>query len=218
MREQVIKTVEKEKLIVIMRGVAACDAADVTEALYAGGIRLLEVTYSADGNVSDEETAAVIEALAKRFEGRMYIGAGTVLNEKQVRLTKQAGGKFIISPNADADVIKETVSSGLVSIPGVFTPTEIVAAHKAGADFVKIFPIGSLGPDYIKAVKAPLSNIRMLAVGGITPDDISKYLAAGADGFGIGSNIVDKKLIAEKNFAALTELAKKYTEKSKISG
>jgi 2-dehydro-3-deoxyphosphogluconate aldolase/(4S)-4-hydroxy-2-oxoglutarate aldolase len=180
--------------------------------MYNGGIRLLEITYSADGKISDEETASNIKLLADHFNGRMLIGAGTVLTERQVELTKNAGGLFIISPDTSEDVIRKTRELSLVSMPGALTPTEIQSAHKAGADFVKLFPVTSLGTEYVKAVKAPLSHIKMLAVGGVNLDNIKNYLQVGISGFGLGSNIVDKKLIAKNDFEAITVLAKKYTE------
>ena len=149
--------------------------------------------------------------LAEHFDGRMYIGAGTVLTEKQVKLTKDAGGKFIISPDTNRAVIEKTCSLGLVSMPGALTPSEIQSAHSFGADFVKLFPITNMGSSYVKAVKAPLSHIRLLAVGGIDEKNMSEYFKAGICGFGIGSNIVDKKLIEAGRFSEITELAQKYT-------
>ena len=148
--------------------------------------------------------------LSEHFEGRMFIGAGTVLTPRQVRLTKENGGSFIISPNVNEEVIKETVNSDMVSIPGALTPSEAVCAHEYGADFVKLFPVCSLGSDYVKAVKAPLSNIRFLAVGGIDENNIYEYLKAGACGFGVGSNIVKKALILEEKYDEITRLAQKY--------
>ena len=210
MREQIIKTVEEEKIIVIVRGIDREKLIPLAEAMYQGGIRLLEITYCANGKVSDDDTAENIRLLAKHFEGRMYIGAGTVLTEKQVELTAQAGGKFIISPDTCPLVIQKTRSFGLVSIPGALTPSEMQMAHKNGADFIKIFPITSLGASYVKAVKAPLSHIKMLAVGGIDENNIPEYLQAGINGFGLGSNIIDKKKITEKDWQGITELAKKY--------
>lgn len=211
MRTEVISAVKKEKLIVIVRGIESDKLIPLAEAMYDGGIRLLEITYSADKSVSDEDTAKNIEMLSKHFEGRMYIGAGTVLTEKQVELTKKAGGKFIISPDTYPEVIKKTIELDMVSMPGALTPSEIQTAHRFGADFVKLFPITSLGADYVKAVKAPLSNINMLAVGGVNENNMADYLKAGVCGFGIGSNIIDKKLIENGDYAGITELAKKYT-------
>lgn len=208
----VIDTVLDEKLIVIVRGVESEKLPFLAEAMYKGGIRLLEVTYSANGTVSDEQTADNIGNLSRVFEGRMHIGAGTVLNAKQTDLTANAGGKFIISPDTDADVIAATKAKGLISMPGAVTPTEIKQAHNCGADFVKIFPAVNLGPEYIKAVSAPLSHIRFLAVGGIELDNIREYLKTGVCGFGIGSNIIDKRLLASEDYNGITELAKRYVD------
>lgn len=142
----------------------------------------------------------------------MYIGAGTVLSERQVELTATAGGKFIISPDANQSVIRKTRELGLVSMPGALTPSEIQAAHLAGADFVKLFPITNLGIGYVKAVSAPLSHIKFLAVGGVDDTNMRDYLKAGVCGFGIGSNIVDKKLIEREDWSAITALARRYVE------
>ena len=211
MRNKVIESIEKNRIITIVRGVKSDKLIPLAEAMYEGGIRLLEITYSANGSVSDEETAKNIEMLSKHFEGRMFIGAGTVLTEKQVDLTKNAGGQFIISPDTCENVIKKTRELCMVSMPGALTPTEIQNAHRYGADFVKLFPITNMGPEYVKAVKAPLSHIKLLAVGGIDENNMADYLKAGVCGFGIGSNIVNKKLVDAGDFAAITELAKKYT-------
>lgn len=205
-----LQEIEKEKIVVIVRGVEADKLIPLGEAMYEGGIRFLEITYSADGTVSDEETAANIKMLAEHFKGRMHIGAGTVLTEKQVCLTKESGGEFIISPDANPHIIKLTKELGLVSMPGALTPTEVQQAHLCGADFVKLFPITNLGTEYLKGIKAPLSHIKFIAVGGITAENISEYLKAGACGFGIGSNIVKKELIAENRFDQIRELSKKY--------
>ena len=212
MREKVINSIVENKIVAIIRGVESSKLVSVVEAMYEGGIRLVEVTYSANGSVSDEETAKNIETLAKQFEGRMFIGAGTVLSEKQVELTQKAGGKFIISPDANPLVIGKTRELDMVSIPGALTPTEVQSAHNAGADFVKLFPITSLGPQYVKAVKAPLSHIKFLAVGGVDLSNMGDYLNVGISGFGIGSNITPKKAIDEGNFDEITALSKKYVE------
>lgn len=211
MREKVIKAIEENKIIVIVRGVEGEKLIPLAEAMYDGGIRLLEITYSANGAVSDEETAENIKKLSEHFDGRMYIGAGTVLTESQVELTKAAGGRFIISPDANEAVIKKTRELEMVSMPGALTPTEIQAAHRSGADFVKMFPITNMGIGYVKAVKAPLSHIKLLAVGGVDENNMADYLKAGVCGFGVGSNIIDKKMLAAEDYAGITALAKKYT-------
>lgn len=207
---ELIKKIEEEKIIVIVRGVKKENLIPLATAMYNGGIKLLELTYSANGSVSDEETAENIRILSEHFAGKMDIGAGTVLTEKQVELTKKAGGKFIISPDTYDKVIKKTKELGLVSMPGALTPSEIQSAHRAGADFIKLFPIDNLGVSYLKAVKAPLSHVKFLAVGGVDENNMSAYLKAGVCGFGIGSNIVKKDLIEKGDFDAITKLAKKY--------
>lgn len=208
--ENIINGILQEKVIVIMRGISMEKLIPLNEALYAGGIRFVEYTYNAKDPDSDIQTARMIEALARHFEGRMTVGAGTVIREQQVELTKQAGGKFIISPDTNPQIIQKTKELGMISIPGALTPTEILAAHRAGADFVKLFPVNAFGPDYVKAVTAPISQVKLLAVGGVTPEDIPVYLKAGVCGFGIGSNILDKKMIAEEDWDGITQLAERF--------
>ena len=210
MRQTVIDAVRKEKLIVIVRGVEREKLIPLAEAMYDGGVRLLEITFSQDGRVSDEETAERIAMLASAMRGKMLIGAGTVTEPSQVELVKAAGGLFIISPDTCDEVIRRTRELGLVSMPGALTPSEAMAAHRAGADFVKLFPLGELGAPYLKALKAPLSGIEFLAVGGVDLDNIGELLKAGAAGFGVGSNIVKSELVKEEKYGDLTALARTY--------
>lgn len=215
-RAQIIEHVLQHKLIVIVRGVPSEKLLPLAEAMYSGGVRMIEVTYSSTKAVSDAETAANIQRLATHFAGRMDVGAGTVLTEEQVQRTKDAGGSFIISPDTCPAVIQKTRALGLVSMPGALTPTEIQTAHTAGADFVKLFPISSFGAGYLKAVKAPLAHVRLLAVGGVTPQNMTEFYRAGACGFGISSNVVDLKRIADNRFDEITALAKEYTDRLKM--
>ena len=207
-----IEQIEKNKVIVIVRGVEKEKLIPMCQAIYDGGLRLIECTYDASGKISDEEIAGNIKMLAEHFEGKMIVGAGTVLTEKQVELTKKAGGKFIISPDTNPDIIKKTKEEELVSIPGALTPSEITQANRSGADFVKIFPMDMMGVKYIKDLKAPLSHVKMLAVGGVTADNMKDYLEAGASGVGIGSGVVNKKQISENNFEEITKLARNYSK------
>lgn len=211
MKQDAINKIIENKLVVIVRGIKSEAIIPLSEAMYAGGIRALEITYNASNPAEDEEVANNIRKLTEHFGDKMMIGAGTVLNTKQVELTKAAGGKFIISPNVNVQVIKKTCELGMVSIPGALTPTESVQAYEAGADFVKLFPITNLGSGYVKAMKAPLSHIRFLGVGGIDENNMTEYLNAGVCGFGIGSNIVNKKLVEAEDYDAITELARIYT-------
>lgn len=215
MKRTAIQTIEKEKLIVILRNVEEKYLLPLSEALYQGGVRLMEITYDASGKTSDETVAKQIRILSDFWKEKMLIGAGTVLTEKQVELTKQAGGLFIISPNTDVEIIRKTNVLEMVSIPGALTPTEAQTAHRAGADFVKLFPMDAMGASYLKAVKAPLSHIKFLAVGGIDCNNMTDYLKAGAIGFGIGSSLIKKELLKEENYAAITELAEIYVKTAK---
>ena len=212
MRDKVMRAVESEGLIVILRGIEDEKLIPLAEAMYEGGVRLIEVTYSADGRVSDERTRDNIRRLAEHFGERMYIGAGTVLTERQVELTYEAGGTFIISPDVCPEVIRKTRELGLVSMPGALTPTEIQTAHKAGADFVKLFPVANMGPGYVKAVRAPLSHIKLLAVGGVSAENARDFMDMGFYGIGVGSNLYNKKLIANGDYEAMTKLAKQFTD------
>ena len=212
MKNQVIEAIDKNKIVAILRNIDSDKLVDTVQALYEGSIRLVEVTYSADGTVSDEETAANIRLLSEKFKDRMFVGAGTVLTPEQVKLTAENSGTFIISPDTNKEVIEMTKKLSLVSMPGALTPSEITAAHRYGADYIKLFPITNMGPEYVKAIAAPLSHIKFIAVGGIDQNNMADYLKAGVCGFGIGSNITNKKMIAEKNYEALTNLAKEYVE------
>ena len=196
------------KIVVIIRGVEKRHLEALCEALYAGGIRFVEYTYNV---FSDSETAKSIEFMNEHFSDKMFVGAGTVINTEQVRLTKKVGGKFIISPNFDSTVIEETKKSGLLSMPAAITPTEICEAYKAGADIIKLFPAATLGPEYLKAVTAPLNNIPIMAVGGINVANIPAFLKAGAKGFGIGSDIVRKGLIENADYKEIRRIAKEFT-------
>ena len=209
-REKVIGELTDEKIIVIVRGYTGDTLVSLAEAMYQGGIRFLEVTYDHGGSIPAQQTEEDIRRLVTHFQGRMHIGAGTVLSCEEVERTFRAGGEYIISPNVNTEVIRKTRELGMLSMPGAMTPSEVETAHEAGADFVKLFPVVSLGASYVKAIKAPLCHVRMLAVGGIDENNMAEYLSAGVSGFGIGSNIVNKKLIAAGDFAAITELARAF--------
>lgn len=209
-KSDVINKILEEKIIVIVRGLDDKDIIPFAEAVYEGGVRAIELTYNASKPEDDEKNAENIQKLVEYFGDKMLVGAGTVISEKHVELTAKAGGSFVISPDTNQKIIKKTCELGMVSIPGAFTPTEVQTAHMAGADFVKLFPISVFGPQYVKDLKAPLSHIRLLAVGGVNEDNIAEYSKAGAAGFGIGSNIVDKKLIEAGDFNGITELTKKF--------
>lgn len=208
MKETIKKSVLENKLIAIVRGVGADTCIRIAQALYDGGFRLMEITYDQKHPESWQTTADTIGAVARAFAGKMYIGAGTVTCTELVELTAKAGGTFIISPDMKEEVIRRTVELGMVSMPGALTPTEVTAAYRAGADFVKLFPAGELGAGYLKAIKAPLSHIDILAVGGIDESNIGAYLAAGAVGAGVGGCLINRQWIAAGEYEKITEKAR----------
>jgi len=214
-REEIIKDIEENKIIVIMRGFTTEQLLKSVEAMAKGGIKLVEVTFDQSGKIKDEETSANIRALKERFAGRVRIGAGTVMSERQAELAFEGGAEFIISPDCYEPVIKKTRELGMVSIPGVFSPTEAANAYRYGADFAKLFPNSELGISYLKALIAPLSHIKFLAVGGINHENMTDYINAGAKGIGVATAIADRKLILAEKYDELTEKARLFTDRIK---
>ena len=190
MREKTVEWALKEKIIAIVRGMEAKDCLRVAQALYDGGIRLMEITYDQRDPAQWAKTADAIGKIAEAFEGRMLVGAGTV-----------------ISPDTNPAVIARTRELELVSMPGAMTPSEILAAHAAGADLVKLFPAAALGPAYLKAVRSPISHVRIMAVGGINEKNAAEFLKAGAVGLGVGGNLANRQWIADGAFEKITQTA-----------
>ena len=211
-RKEIIKDIENNKIIVIMRGFTEEQLIRSVEAMEKGGIKLVEVTFDQSGVTPDTETAKRIRALKEYFGERVRVGAGTVMTEEQAELAYAAGAEFIISPDSYEKVIRKTRELGMVSIPGVFTPTEAANAHRWGADFVKLFPNSELKISYLKALAVPLSHIKFLAVGGVDANNLTDYLAAGAKGVGVATAIADKKAIFEGNYEEITRRARAFTE------
>jgi 2-dehydro-3-deoxyphosphogluconate aldolase/(4S)-4-hydroxy-2-oxoglutarate aldolase len=203
--------IDHDRIIAIVRGLAPEPMVALADALLRGGVRLVEITFNQAQPDSWADTARSIRLIGERFAGRMLAGAGTVMTLEQLRLAADAGARYIISPNVDVAVIRETRKLGLASLPGALTPTEIAAAHDAGADAVKVFPAGSLGPDYIRAIRAPLCHIPLLAVGGVTEKNCAGFVAAGCAGVGVGGNLVNKQWIQDGKFDDITALARTYT-------
>lgn len=195
----------EHQIVSIIRGAKPSEVADIAEALYKGGVRLLEITLNSDNAFE------VIKKISARFENKMLIGAGTVLSVEDVLQVIDCGAKFIISPSVDFDVIKTTKEKGAVSLPGAYTPTEIVNAYKAGADFIKVFPAST--PKYIKELRGPLSHIPLMPTGGITLENIAEFQNAGAVAFGIGTSLVDtKKQITDAYLNEITKKAELFTK------
>lgn len=209
-RLNLIELVKEEKIVAIVRGIKQEDSLATVEALVEGGIRLIEVTMNTEGVLE------IIQQWRKRFENEnVYIGAGTVLDTEMAQAAIDAGAQFLVTPNLDEDVVKLAIEQEIDIIPGVMTPTEIVKAVKAGAKVVKLFPAGTLGVKYIKEIKGPLSHVPILATGGVNLDNINEFLEQDIVGVGLGGSLVKKDMLENKNFKALTELARKYVTAAK---
>lgn len=179
-------------IIAILRGITLDEVAGVGDALYEAGIRIVEVP------LNSPEPLRSITALAARFQGRMIVGAGTVLDTASVDRVSSAGGQISVSPDCNPAVIARAIERGLVPLPGVFTPTEAFTAVRAGARHLKLFPAEAASPVTVKAWKAVLPReVSVYAVGGVTPANMKAWADAGCSGFGIGSNIYKPGMSAE---------------------
>ena len=178
-----LEQILEHKVIAILRGCNPANIFDITQALYDGGIRLLEITLNSPGALD------AIQQVSEKFGDRLLIGAGTVLAPDEAKAAITAGARFILSPSLDPEVIRQTLDLGAVSVPGAFTATEILTAHRHGAHIVKVFP-ASVGPSYFRDLRGPLPHIRLMPTGGVNLDNIRDFHKAGAVAFGIGSALV----------------------------
>ncbi len=216
MKPEIESMVRENRIVAIVRGFAPEVCLRLAEAYLKGGIHLVEVTFAQNKPETWKDTAAAIKAIRERFAGEVRVGAGTVLTEAQLSMCEDAGGEYMITPNVNADLIRECVKRGLVAMPGALTPSEAVEAWDAGASFVKVFPAGSLGPGYVKAIRAPLSHIPFLAVGGINPDNVAEFMKVGCVGAGVGGNLTNKEWIAAGEWDKIAEVARRLVENSSI--
>jgi len=208
MKEEIEKAVREKRIVAIVRGFAPDICLKLADAYAKGGIGLVEVTFNQRAPETWKDTATAIRAIRERFAGTVRVGAGTVLTEEQLSMCVDAGGEYMITPNVNVSLIRSCVAKGLVAMPGAMTPSEAVDAWEAGASFVKIFPAGSLGPGYVKAICAPLSHIPFLAVGGISPDNVADFIRAGCVGAGVGGNLTNKEWIASGAWDKVAEVAR----------
>jgi 2-dehydro-3-deoxyphosphogalactonate aldolase len=180
-------------LVAIIRGVKPDEVDAIGDALFEAGIRIIEVP------LNSPEPFDSIARLARRVGDRALVGAGTVLEPANVQKVRQAGGHLIVAPNFNKAVVEATVGAGMVSMPGIFTPTEAFAALEAGANALKLFPAEGSSPNVVKAIRAVLPReAPLIVVGGVTPDSIGGWLDAGANGFGLGSGLYKPGQSAEQ--------------------
>jgi 2-dehydro-3-deoxyphosphogluconate aldolase/(4S)-4-hydroxy-2-oxoglutarate aldolase len=208
-REQGLAEINRTRIIAILRGVRESDIDRLAGALLAGGITVLEITLNTPG------APDMIRKLQSSYGDRMYIGAGTVLDSDDLQVAMDAGASFIVTPNTDEEVIGRCRDAGTPIFPGAMTPTEIVRAWKAGATAVKVFPSASLGLGYIKELQGPLKHIPMVAVGGVSTENIADFIRGGCQAVGIGGYVINLKEIEAGNFAWVTDRASQLTDKTK---
>ncbi|HEX7380191.1 MAG TPA: bifunctional 4-hydroxy-2-oxoglutarate aldolase/2-dehydro-3-deoxy-phosphogluconate aldolase [Pirellulales bacterium] len=191
-------------VVAIIRSSDASKLVDVAEALVAGGVSVMEVTFTVP------RAHKVLEKVADQLGDRVLLGAGTVLDAATARIAILAGAEFIVSPIVSQEVIACCRRYSKLSLPGALTPTEIMNAWEAGADIVKIFPSEVTGPAYLKAVHAPLPQVRLMPTGGVNLETAADYLRAGACALGIGGSLVESKAVAAGDFARIENLARQY--------
>lgn len=207
MANEIQQRIEASGLIPVLRARSAREALAVSEAMVAGGVSVIEVTMTVPGAID------VLRELRKNYGDRLLLGSGTVTDAKQCAATIDAGALFVVSPSLHLDVIAKTKEMGKLSIPGALTPTEIITAWNAGADYVKVFPCSALGgASYLKALRGPFPQLRLIPTGGVTLETAAGYLQAGAVALGVGSDLVNLAAVAEGKPEVVTKAARAYLE------
>jgi 2-dehydro-3-deoxyphosphogluconate aldolase/(4S)-4-hydroxy-2-oxoglutarate aldolase len=203
----VLQTIREIGIIPVVRAQSAAEAMQAIDAIRAGGISILEITMTVPGAVG------VIEEVTKRYGDDALVGAGTVLDGETARACIRAGARFVVSPALNLETISVCRGEGVVVMPGALTPTEVVQAWFAGADFVKVFPAGAVGgASYIKSLKAPLPQIDLVPTGGVSLKTAADFIKAGASALGVGADLVDLKAIREGQQQLITERAREFVK------
>jgi 2-dehydro-3-deoxyphosphogluconate aldolase/(4S)-4-hydroxy-2-oxoglutarate aldolase len=202
-RAETCARIEEIGIVPVVRAASAELALRAAEAVLAGGISIFEITMTVP------DAPAVIRALAARLGTRAVVGAGTVLDAEAAARCLDAGAAFIVSPGFDPATVAAAHARGVPAMPGALTPTEVIAAWKAGADMVKIFPASAVGgPKYLRALRGPLPDVKLLPTGGVNATTAADYIAAGAAALGVGSELVDPAALARGDDALLTTRAR----------
>jgi 2-dehydro-3-deoxyphosphogluconate aldolase / (4S)-4-hydroxy-2-oxoglutarate aldolase len=207
MSNEIQQQLKTAGLIPVLRARSANEAFALVEAMVAGGVTVIEVTMTVPGAIE------VLRDLKRSYGTKLLLGSGTVTDADTCAATIEAGAAFVVSPSLHFDVIAKTKELGKVSIPGGLTPTEVITAWNAGADFVKVFPCSAVGgASYLKALKAPFPQLRLIPTGGVTVDTAASFLKAGAEALGVGSDLVNPAAIAEGKPEMITNTARAYLQ------
>jgi 2-dehydro-3-deoxyphosphogluconate aldolase/(4S)-4-hydroxy-2-oxoglutarate aldolase len=205
-RQETVKRIEQLGIVAVIRLRDPGKLRAVVDAIVAGGVQALEVTMTVPGAVE------LIRGLAPTLPEGFLLGAGTVIDPATAHAVIDAGAQFVISPVFRRAVIEACHARGVPAVPGCFTPTEILEAHDAGADIVKVFPATTLGPQYIKDVRAPLPQVRLMPTGGVTPDNAGDWIRAGAVAVAAGSSLLDSAAIESGRFEVITANARRFVD------
>ncbi|WP_431223942.1 bifunctional 4-hydroxy-2-oxoglutarate aldolase/2-dehydro-3-deoxy-phosphogluconate aldolase [Serratia sp. L9] len=205
-KQRVIRAIEETGIIAIVRGVAPEGILPLANALYDGGIRVIEVTCNSTRHLES------ISALKRELGDRMWVGAGTVLNPVMAQLVLDAGADFVLSPDFNPEVVMMVHEKQRLMIPAVMTTSEILQACRLGVDLLKLFPANSLGVNYMKEVLGPLDNLSMIPVGGITLENTREFAKAGAFAVGVGSALTNKQWIESGDWRAITSQAQAFIQ------
>lgn len=204
-KQDVRRKIEEIGIVPVVRASSSQQAMQAAEAVCSGGIPIVEVTMTVPGAID------VIAQLAKSMGKDVLIGAGTILDAETAQRCIDAGAEFLVSPGFDLTTVQLAKKLGKLIMAGALTPTEVIAAWKAGSDFVKIFPCGAVGgAKYIKALKAPLPQVPMVPTGGVNLNTAAEFIQAGADALGIGGELVSAAALKSGNTSSITEAARQY--------
>lgn len=207
MKSDVIKRIKDIGVIPVVRATSADEAMRAVDAIREGGISILEITMTVPGAID------VIAKVSARFGDDALVGAGTVLDPETARACIESGARFVVSPALNVETIACCRELDVTVMPGALTPTEVVQAWNAGADFVKVFPAGAVGgPSYLKSLKAPLPQIELVPTGGVSLKTAADFIKAGAAALGVGADLVDIKALREGQATLITERAKQFVQ------
>ncbi len=203
-RDEIARVIRESGVVAIVRGTSASTLGRLCEALRQGGIRAIEVTFNTRG------APKMIEELVDKHAAGLIVGAGTVLDADTARTAILSGASFVLAPNLNLEVIETCHRYDVLPVPGAMTPTEILSAWSAGAEIVKVFPAGSLGPRYFRELRGPLPQVEMMAVGGVNLDNAAGFIEAGAAALGVGGELVNRSAVAQEQWDVVTARAQAF--------
>lgn len=203
-KQQTLARVQEVGLLAVLRGPSPELTVQMVEALVAGGVTGIEITFTTP------QATEVVKSLVKKYGDRILLGMGTLIEPEQAQKAQVAGASFLVSPHCEAQLARAMIATGLPVMIGALTPTEVVQAHRLGADVIKIFPGSLVGPDYLKALRGPFPHLKMMPTGGVSVGNVADWFAAGAIAVGAGSELCPTTWAKEGRFADITQRAREF--------